>query len=72
LAFEYGWTVDYILSLPLEIIEYLLEAIKMRKEKEYKALKQTPEQQEDVIPITNPQSELFLAGMGKLKIIKEK
>jgi len=35
---EYGWTVDYILDLPLDMINYLLEAILIRRKREAEAI----------------------------------
>ena len=35
---EYGWTVDYILELPSDVINYLLEAILIRKKREAEAI----------------------------------
>jgi len=76
LAFEYGWTVDYILSLPLEIIEYMIEAIMIRRKKEAEAMQRAYKTSQDKKEITyqigTPEAEMLLMGMGKLKIRKNK
>ena len=69
LAMEYGWTVDYILELPSEVINYLLEAILIRKRREAEAISGKEfKKKEKVYEVgKDPTAEFMLLGMKILK-----
>lgn len=82
LAYEYGWTVDEILSLSKEAIKFIVDAILQRrkKEKEYikksfegkkgSSFKNFTESNEEVenYDITKPEADLILINEGILEI----
>ncbi|MEM1672664.1 MAG: hypothetical protein QXW71_00885 [Thermoplasmata archaeon] len=82
LAYEYGWTVDEILSLSKEAIKFIVDAILQRrkKEKEYiqkslespkgSSFKNFKESNEEVenYDITRPETDLILINEGILEI----
>ncbi|MEM1667932.1 MAG: hypothetical protein QXM53_04655 [Thermofilaceae archaeon] len=85
LAYEYGWSVDTILSLSKDAIKLIVDAIleRRKKEKEYitkninsnsSSLKNFTESGEEVesYDVTKPEADLVLLNEGILTVVYDK